>query len=333
MKLQQRIDAFVELGIWLKNLSEDDFKLLSVNAQALNPWFTESNVKLAFDGIISYLDKGNLEKWISTYELEDITSKNIGVVMAGNIPLVGFHDYLSVLISGHSLTAKLSSNDNYLLKSIHKQLVTIEPFFANKVNFVERLENVDAYIATGSDNSARYFEHYFSKKPNIIRKNRTSIAILTGNESSEELTDLSKDIFYYFGLGCRNVTYLLVPEEYKWDNLYESCEHWKDIIHHTKYCNNYEYSKSVLLVKQVPFFDNGFLIIKEAPELNSAISVLNFKKYTSKEEINSFLDENKDNIQCVVGKDYLPFGSAQNPEVWNYADGVDTLRFLTSINS
>lgn len=333
MKLQQRINAFVELGIWLKNLSEDDFKLLSVNAQALNPWFTETNVKLAFDGMISYLDKENLEKWISTYPLEDIESKNIGVVMAGNIPLVGFHDYLSVLISGHSLTAKLSSNDNYLLKSIHKQLVTIEPFFANKVSFVERLENVDAYIATGSDNSARYFEHYFSKKPNIIRKNRTSIAVLTGNESSEELANLSKDIFYYFGLGCRNVTYLLVPEEYKWDNLYESCEHWKDIIHHTKYCNNYEYSRSVLLVKQVPFFDNGFLIIKEAPELNSAISVLNFKKYANQEEINSFLDEQKDNIQCVVGKGHLPFGSAQDPEVWNYADGVDTIHFLTSLNS
>ena len=331
MNLQQRISAFSKLGSWIENLPEEEFKLISVNAQSLNPWFTEENLKLAFEGLSTYLKEENLSKWTLNYNFDDNESKNIGVVMAGNIPLVGFHDYLSVLISGNSLTAKLSSNDNYLLKEIHKQLIEIEPFFSNKVNFVDRLENVDAYIATGSDNSARYFEHYFAKKPNIIRKNRTSIAVINGDETPDELNELSKDIFNYFGLGCRNVTFLMVPEGYKWDPIYEACEKWKDVIHHTKYCNNYEYSRSVLLVKQVPFFDNNFLIMKEADELNSTISVLNFKTYKSEKEVSTFLDNHTEQTQCIVGNRFLPFGSAQTPDVWDYSDGVDTLEFLDKL--
>jgi len=331
MNLQQRIETFAKLGEKLANLPEDEFKLISVNAQSLNPWFTEDNVRLAFEGLVSYLDKKNLKKWVSNYSFDDVKSKNIGIVMAGNIPLVGFHDYLSALISGHSVIAKLSSSDKYLLPVIHKMLVEIDSYFSDKVQFVERLEEVDAYIATGSDNSARYFEHYFAKKPNIIRKNRTSIAVLTGNETAEELKELSKDIFNYFGLGCRNVTFLLVPDNYKWDSLYESCQHWEDVIHHTKYCNNYEYCRSVLLVKMVPFFDNNFLIIKKDEALNSAISVLNFKNYGSDKEVTDFLSINENNTQCIVGKDHLPFGTAQNPNVWDYADGVDTLAFLTNL--
>ena len=331
MKLENRIKAFSKLGKLLSSLSEDEFKLWSVNAQSLNQWFTEDNVKLAIDGVIAYLDEEKLLKWVANYNLENPSQKNIGVVMAGNIPLVGFHDYLSVLMSGNHISIKLSSNDNYLLKMIHQKLVEIEPFFSNKVQFADRLNEVDGYIATGSNNSSRYFEYYFSKKPNIIRKNRTSIAVLTGEESTETLQKLTKDIFHYFGLGCRNVTFLLVPENYNWEKFFKVCEEWKDIIHHSKYLNNYEYSRSVLLVKQVPHLDNGFLILKEDQELNSSISVLNYKTYGSPQELESFIQQHENEIQCVVGENFTAFGSAQKPHLWDYADGVDTLDFLTSL--
>ena len=331
MNLQQRIDAFSKLGDLLKKLPEDEFKLWSVNAQSLNQWFTEVNVRLALDGIISYLEKSKLEQWTKLHNLEPKEPKNIGVVMAGNIPLVGFHDYLSVLISGHNLTVKLSAKDTYLFTQVHKKLVYIEPFFANKVTVTERLKDVDAYIATGSDNSSKHFEYYFSKKPNIIRKNRTSIAVLTGDESEKELDNLTKDIFNYFGLGCRNVTFLMIPEKYEWEPFFEACEKWKDVIHHSKYMNNYEYSRSVLLVKQVPHLDNGSVLVKEDDALNSTISVLNYKKYKSIEDVSSFLEEHNKQTQCVVGKRFIPFGDAQSPEVWDYADGVDTLEFLSNL--
>lgn len=331
MKLQQRIEAFSKLGDYLKNQSEDDLKLWCANAQSLNNWFTENNIKLALDGVINYCDEENLKKWTSNYDLGNTESKKIGVVMAGNIPLVGFHDYLSVLISGNSISAKTSSKDSYLLQQLNKVLVEIEPFFKSKVEFVERLTDVDAYIATGSDNSARYFEQYFAKKPNIIRKNRTSIAVLSGDETTEELDNLTKDIFQYFGLGCRNVTFLMVPEKYDWEPFYEATKKWEEVIHHSKYLNNYEYSRSVLLVKQVPHLDNGFLIVKQDDALNSTISVLNYKFYTSDTEVEEFVNNQKEQIQCVVGKNYLPFGSAQTPNLWDYADGVDTLEFLSNL--
>ena len=331
MDLQQRIEAFAKLGDYLKNQSEDEFKLWSTNAQSLNQWFTETNVRLALDGVINYCDKDNLEKWTSEYKLENADSKKVGVVMAGNIPLVGFHDYLSVLISGNAISAKTSSKDSYLLEQVNKKLIELAPSFSSLVEFTERLTDVDAYIATGSDNSARYFEQYFAKKPNIIRKNRTSIAVISGNETADELDNLTKDIFQYFGLGCRNVTFLMVPEKYDWEPFYETCTKWEEIIHHSKYLNNYEYSRSVLLVKQVPHLDNGFLIVKQDDALKSTISVLNYKVYTSDDEVMELVKAQKEKIQCVVGKKYLPFGSAQQPNLWDYADGVDTLKFLITL--
>jgi len=315
MNLQQRIEAFSKLGDYLQNQTVDEFKLWCANAQSLNQWFTEANVKLALEGIVEYCDEDNLKKWTSEYDLPGSENKKIGVVMAGNIPLVGFHDYLSVLISGNSISAKTSSKDSYLLQQVHKVLIDIEPFFSTKVEFVERLTDVDAYIATGSDNSARYFEQYFSKKPNIIRKNRTSIAVLSGNETNDELDNLSNDIFQYFGLGCRNITFLMVPEKYNWEPFFEACKKWEDTIHHSKYLNNYEYSRSVLLVKQVPHLDNGFLIVKQDDALNSTISVLNYKVYSSNDDVNKLLAEQKEKIQCIVGANHLPFGSVQKPNL------------------
>lgn len=331
MKLQQRIEAFAKLSDYLKNQDEDELKLWYANAQSLNPWFTEENVKLALGGTITYCNKENLNNWTKNYSLEPKESKKVGVVMAGNIPLVGFHDFLSVLISGHSISVKTSSKDEYLIKLVSKKLIEIEPFFSKKIEFTERLGNVDAYIATGSDNSARYFEQYFSKKPNIIRKNRSSIAVLKGDESNEELDNLTDDIFQYFGLGCRNITFLMIPEKYDWEPFFEACKKWKSTIHHSKYLNNYEYSRSVLLVKQVPHLDNGFLIVKNDEALNSSISVLNYISYTSHDEIEKLINSKKEQIQCVVGKGYLPFGSAQKPNLWDYADRVDTLEFLSNL--
>ena len=331
MKLQQRIKAFSKLGGYLKNQSEDEFKLWSANAQSLNQWFTEENVKLAIDGLIKYCDKSNLEKWIFDYDLSTSKEKKVGIVMAGNIPLVGFHDFLSVLICGHIAVVKASSKDEYLIKQIANKLTEIEPFFSSKIEFVDQLKDVDAYIATGSDNSARYFEQYFAKKPNIIRKNRTSIAVLTGDESESDLQNLSNDIFQYFGLGCRNVTFLLTPENYDFTKLLDNCKQWEHLVHHSKYLNNYEYSKSILLVKQIPHLDNGFLLLKEDDEFKSSISVLNSKAYKSLDEVKSLIDENEEKIQCVVGKDFIPFGEAQQPNLWHYADGVDTLKFLSNL--
>jgi len=331
MNLEGRISALSALGKYIENQSIDEFKLWSVNAQSLNSWFTEEQVKLSLKGILNYLNEQNLKNWLNRYNIKTTSPKNIGIVMAGNIPLVGFHDYLCALISGHYLTVKLSSQDNYLLPQLHKKLIEIEPFFINKVNFVDRLTKVDAYIATGSDNSARYFEYYFREKPNIIRKNRTSIAVINGDESDEDLIKLSDDVFSYFGLGCRNVTFLLVPEEYDWNNFLTLSYKYEHLAHHNKYRNNYEYSRSVLLVKQIPHLDNGFLLVKEDDHLHASISVLNFKTYKNIDQINSFLNQHKNKIQCIVGKGYTNFGNAQNPQLWDYADGVDTLDFLLNL--
>lgn len=332
MKLDKRIDAFAQLGNALRELSQDEFKLWAANSQSLNPWFTEPNFMLSLQGVCAYLERAKLEKWVSQYDLnKPISSQKVGVVMAGNIPMVGFHDYLSVLISDHHAVIKLSSKDQYLLPLIHKKLIHIEPFFATKVTFAEQLKEVDAYIATGSNNTARYFKQYFAKKPHIIRRSRTSVAILKGDESKEELEQLSNDIFQYFGLGCRNVTYIMVPENYDWTPFFEACAPWEYIMDHTRYRNNYEYNRSVLLVNASKHLDNGFLLVQPHENIHSPIGVMNYGIYTTPEERDGFLSTHKEDIQCIVGKDHIPFGTSQQPEVWDYADGVDTLAFLASL--
>lgn len=249
--------------------------------------------------------------------------------MAGNIPMVGFHDLLSVLISGNKLVAKLSSQDNYLMKLVVNQLISNHPEFKELISVEERLTEIDCIIATGSDNSARYFEYYFAKYPHIIRKNRTSVGVLTGNESREELFELGKDIFTYFGLGCRNVSTVLVPTGYDFAAFFESVQTFESVVQHHKYANNYDYNKSILLLDQVPFLDNGFLLVKPDQQLVSPISVLHYQTYENKEEIPLILSRIQEKVQCVVGSGFLPFGKAQLPEVNDYADGVDTLKVLT----
>lgn len=333
MNAHVRINAFSLLGQTLKNINDDEFQTLAEQAARENPWFTKENVRMAMDGIIQLLQKERLERWVSSYSLRD-QSKKIALVLAGNIPLVGFHDLLSVLISGNNALIKPSSKDSVLLKYILQKLYDIEPVFRDKVEFAEQLKNFDAVIATGSDNSARYFDYYFGKYPNIIRKNRTSVAILRGNESEDDLAALAIDVFSYFGLGCRNISKLLVPAGYTFDKLFSTWEVYQPIIHHHKYCNNYDYQKSIMLVNQIPFLDNGFVMLHETTKMVSPISVVYYEQYKDEADLSNKLTEAEDKIQCIVGngtRAAIPFGKAQYPELWDYADGVDTLKFLTNL--
>lgn len=333
MNTHVRINAFSLLGQTLKNINDTEFQSLTEQVARENPWFTKENVRMGMDGIIKLLQKERLEQWVSSYNLRD-QSKKVALVLAGNIPLVGFHDLLSVLISGNKALIKPSSKDSVLLKYIIQTLGDIEPSFRDKVELAEQLKNFDAVIATGSDNSARYFDYYFGKYPHIIRKNRTSVAILTGNESEAELATLGIDVFSYFGLGCRNISKLLVPAGYSFNKLYPTWEVYQPIIHHHKYCNNYDYQKSIMLVNQIPFLDNGFVMLHESVKMVSPISVVYYEQYKDEGDLSEKLIANQDKIQCIVGdhdRATVPFGKAQYPELWDYADGVDTLKFLTSL--
>jgi hypothetical protein len=324
MKLLERINAFAELGNVLHSIEPADKNVLFGQAANNNAWFTPSQCDLAIKGIIKFLNKEKLANWVMPYNPGLSIPRKVGVVMAGNIPWVGFHDLLSVLISGHHLAAKLSSQDTVLMRFIVDQLVKIEPRFSEHIDFVERLNDVEAVIATGSDNTSRYFEYYFRNKPHIIRKNRSSIAILTGNETKTQLTDLGRDVFSYYGLGCRNVSKLFVPKDYNFNELFECWEIYHDVFDHHKYANNYDYNKSILLINRVPHLDNGFVLVTESTTLVSPISVVYYEMGEP--------DLTSDKIQCIVSATgHVPFGKTQEPELTDYADNVDTLKFLTGL--
>ncbi len=337
MDLVERIKAFNKLGSKIEDLSTEERKNMLQRAADLNPWFVPNSIDLALVGISYLLKENNLDKWTSSYSLANEKDKKVGIAMAGNIPLVGFHDYLCVLISGNQAVIKLSSQDAYLLPTLHSWLLDIESRFNNKVHFEERLKKVDAIIATGSNNTARYFEYYFRNIPHIIRKNRSSVAIIMGEEVKTDLTDLAKDVFSYFGLGCRNISKVFVPEGYEFNKLFEAWEAYNDIIHFHKYANNYDYQKSILLVNKVPHFDNGFVLLTDNEQLVSPISVLYVEAYTTQSDLKKKIKTQKDKIQCIVSakgwfEGSVAFGNAQMPELWDYADGVDTMKFLTEIN-
>ncbi len=256
--------------------------------------------------------------------------------MAGNIPLVGFHDFLSVLISDHKVLVKQSTNDKHLLPFLAKYLEHVEPDFKGRITFTEgNLEQFDAVIATGSDNTARYFEYYFKNKPSIIRMNRNSVAILTGNESEAQLKALSEDIFRYYGLGCRNVSKLFVPKNYNFEAFFKGVFHWNSIINGAKYANNYDYNKAVYLMSEFDILENGFLMIKEDTSFASPIATIFYEYYSDETELKAQIEKNKSNIQCIVGQGFdakeIEFGKTQQPNLWDYADDVDTIAFLLKI--
>ena len=352
MQLQQRINAFAKLGVFLSQFSNegiyqkdniayndlffDGFKHQIKLAEEHNGWFTQENILFALNTWSNLLNLSNINQWLDKYNFNIIEPKKVAIIMAGNIPLVGFHDFISVLISGHSVIVKQSSNDKHLLPFLVKYLEHIEPEFKGKIKFTEeKLEGFDAVIATGSNNTARYFEYYFRGKPSIIRKNRNSVAILTGNESDEQLKLLSDDIFIYYGLGCRNVSKLLVPEEYNFDKFFESVYHWHPIIDKAKYANNYDYNKAVYLMSEFDMLDNGFLILKEDQSYASPIATVFYEKYNTIESLNKKLNEDKEYIQCVVSENIkdkeISFGETQKPQLWDYADEIDIIEFLSTI--
>ena len=278
------------------------------------------------------LQADKLKEWTEKYNFENVSPKVVGVIMAGNIPLVGFHDLLSVLISGHFAAVKPSSDDQFLTKIMVDWIVEIEPRFKKNIELRDKLTEIDAVIATGSDNTARYFEYYFKDIPSIIRKNRTSVAILKGKESPKELEALGEDIFSYYGLGCRNVSKVFTPKGYDLRDAFPHFETYSEVVNHNKYRNNYDYYKSIYLVNKTPHLDTGFLLVNSTDDLVSPTSVLYHQEYDSIENLQTILDSKKDKIQCIVGKDFIPFGKAQRPELWDYADDVDTMEFLAGLN-
>jgi hypothetical protein len=305
-------------------------------AEESNSWFTKENMAFAIKGWAESLTLENIKTWLEPYKIEATSPKKVAIIMAGNIPLVGFHDFVSVLISGHHALVKQSSNDNHLLPYLAKYLEYVEPGFKGTIKFTDdTLENFDAVIATGSNNTARYFEYYFKGKPSIIRNNRNSIAILTGNETLEELQALSEDIFRYYGLGCRNVSKLYVPKNYNFELFFNAMYHWHPIIEKAKYANNYDYNKAVYLMSEFDMLENGFLMIKEDKSYASPIATVFYEYYDSAKQLKEKLDIEKDAIQCIVSNGFtekeIAFGETQKPQLWDYADDVDSIEFLLTI--
>jgi hypothetical protein len=350
MTLETKKSVFVELGKFLSQFSEkesvkrsdvlnndlfyDDFEKLIYLSQSHNGWYTPEQVYFSINSWAEALTEENINKWVSQYSFDSVsTEKTVALILAGNIPLVGFHDFLSVLITGNKALVKTSSNDQHLLPFLANYLIAVDENLKDKITFVEgKLENFDAVIATGSNNTARYFEYYFKDKPSIIRKNRNSTAVLNGEESKENLEALGEDIFRYFGLGCRNVSKLFVPKGYSFDAFFEAIFKYQDVIHYEKYANNYDYNKAVFLMSNFKLLDNGFLTIKEDSSYASPISSVFYEFYENIEDLQSRLETDSEQIQCIVSNNLIeksiPFGQTQNPQLWDYADNVDTITFL-----
>lgn len=331
MNLQNRIGLLQLLQKYLIDDGEE-WRHIKTKASLHNAWFIPEFIDLAVKNICTgFLPKEKLEHWAAHYHLDDnIGGKNMGIVMAGNIPMVGFHDLLCVFISGHRQTIKLSSKDDILLKHLVEKMGEWEPELRKNIQFADMLKGCDGYIATGSNNSARYFEQYFSRYPNIIRRNRTSVAILTGNETSEELNNLSDDVHQYFGLGCRNVTKLFVPAGYDFVPLLDSFNRYKYFADHHKYKNNYDYQLSIALLNNIYYMTNGSTLLIENEAIFSAISQLNYSYYNDPDEVSAGLAGNPD-IQCITGQAGIAFGQVQKPGLADYADGVDTMQFLLTL--
>lgn len=326
---------FKELGKELAKGLPDD---IIQQARQHNAWFTVESINKATKALSVMLQPAALHKWLRRYAIPVEQPKRVGIVMAGNLPMVGFHDLMCVLISGHVAVAKLSSQDTVLMQYLLHLIRLIDPQTAERAEFVPQLKGVDAYIATGSNNSARYFEYYFSKKPSIIRKNRTSAAVIIGNETTEQLEALGEDVFSYFGLGCRNVCKLYVPEKYDFNNLLDAWQKYRDVINMNKYFNNYEYHKAIYLVNGDDHLDTGFVLLIENEGISSPPSVIYHQKYSSLAEAESLLQAHEEQWQCIICaepdkvKGAIPPGYAQTPALWQYADNIDTMTFLTRLS-
>lgn len=332
MNIEQRVGLLKKLGEFILS-PDEDWAITREKASYENPWFLPEFVQYQLQHIATeYLAADKLEKWLANYEIpvENHAPKTIGIVMAGNIPLAGFHDFLSVFVSGHKQNIKPSSKDFELIAKIVKVLAQWNAEVNENVKIADQLKGCDAYIATGSNNSSRYFEYYFSKYPHIIRRNRTSVAILSGNETLADLEALADDVYLYFGLGCRNVTKLYVPENYDFLPLLEAFKKYSWLADNSKYKNNYDYQLAIMIINKMYYMTNGSLLLRENSSLFSPISQLHYEYYSDVNNVYAQLDNNQD-VQCVVGKENIPFGRAQRPALNDYADKADILQFLLEL--
>lgn len=343
--INQGIEAFSKLGNWFQKFCENedlenpdflDFNQCVSKAYKHNGWFTREHVLYSLEQWGALLNSTNLTQWVSPYNGVFKTPKKVGIIMAGNLPLVGFHDFLSVLISGNIADIKMSSDDDILLPKIIEKLLEFEPELQAQIRFSQRLTDIDAVIATGSNNTARYFESYFGKYPHIIRKNRTSVAVLTGDESDDELQMLADDMFIYFGLGCRNVTKLYLPKDFDVDRIFRNIAKYQSFGEHHKYSNNYDYYRALYLLNREKFLENGFAVMKEEERLTTPVSVLHYSFYDNKATLQETLKAEEDNIQCIVSRENLVegqinFGDSQKPSLTDYADNINILDFLKNI--
>lgn len=329
MNWAQKIDVLDTLGQKLNQWREDEEFLYRVESQ--NPWFIPQYTQLAIQNIVEqYLDKEKLKSWLSNYEEKDHHS-TIGVITAGNIPLVGFHDILSAYMMGNSsIQLKISSKDQILSQRLIELWTSIDANFSSRLEVVERIHQCDKIIATGSNQTFKYFEAYFGKYKHVLRKNRTSIGVIHREITDEELNLLLDDVFLFFGLGCRNISKLWIERGFNLDRIFESSERYKYFFEHSKYMNNYDYQRTLLLLNKIPHLSNNFFILREDLSLFTPISVVHYSYYDNVNEIADFIQKEQENLQCVIGKDYIPFGRAQSPTLSDYADGVDTIQFLFS---
>lgn len=330
----QQLGANQEWPGFASGVTEEEYLKLNtiINRQiSYNGWFTKENVRKSLSALGGLLTEEKLSEWSESYPYT-YEPKCVALIMAGNIPLVGFHDFLCVLISGNKAICKLSSDDKTLLPALGEVLINFVPELKSRITFsTGRLESIEAVIATGSNNSLKYFEQYFGKYPHIFRKNRTSVAVITGNESKEEFQRLGDDIFSYFGLGCRNVSHLILPEDFQIDRLFEGIFEHSEVINNNKYGNNYDYNKAVYLMNQHALLDNNFVLLRESDDLFSPLAMLHYHRYKKISEVESYLEKHQENIQVVVGQSHVSFGEAQRPGLSDYADGVDVMKWLSSL--
>lgn len=339
----ERLDLLEELGRYLSAAPDDEIQQISRKSYVENPWFTIENIRYALDSIAgAFLDRDRLQRWAAQYPINSTLhpAKTIGLVMAGNIPLVGFHDWLCVFVAGHRAKVKLSDKDKYLLPFLVKKMGdwAFESWeYTEFLDETDRLKGFDAIIATGSNNTARYFEQYFGKYPHIIRRNRNGVAVLDGTENITDLYTLGRDIFTYFGLGCRNVSKLYVPRDYDFTPLLEALHEYRELANHDKYKNNFDYNLTLLLLNQIPYQNNGCLLLREEPALQARIASVHYEYYNDVQHLQTLLETRREEIQCIVGSitvpgfTILPFGKSQEPGLSDYPDGVDVMDFLTRL--
>ncbi len=324
-------EEWIDFSLGVTRVEFDELNTLIDRQVSFNGWFTKENVRKALRNLGEELTEENLRTWASNYAYSS-RPKRIGIIMAGNIPLVGFHDFLCVICAGHVAVCKLSSLDKTLLPALVKQLIKFSPKLAERIEFSEgKIGELDGVIATGSDNSLKYFEQYFGKYPHIFRKNRTSVAILDGTESHDELVALGEDIFAYFGLGCRNVSHLLIPIDFEINRFFEAIVGYGEVVNNNKYGNNYDYNRTVYLMNQLPLLDNNFVLLRESAELFSPLAMLHYQRYSDKSALEAYIQQHEEKIQVVVGKSHQYFATSQLPRLNDYADGIDVMKWLQEI--